>query len=128
MRYPTSREVLGLAEDACGEPVAVRDPGLLRSAVLRPRARMFGVEAHTGLFEKSAALLHALAVNHPLVDGNKRMAWMSAVVFLDLNGADMADVVQDDAYDLVVSVAAGAVGEVETIAAALEGLHRGART
>ena len=102
MKYLTVQEVLDLAELACGEQeIAVRDLGLLSSAVHRPQSQMFGVEAYTDLFEKAAALLQSLAVNRPLVDGNKRMAWMCTVVFLDFNGTEMVGVDQDEAYKLV---------------------------
>lgn len=125
MKYLTVPEVLELAELACGEQtqVAVRDLGLLSSAAHRPRSQMFGVEAYTDLFEKAAALLQSLAVNHPLVDGNKRMAWMSTVVFLDFNGTEMLEVDQDEAYKLVIEVAAGTLEDVGLIARRLRGLH-----
>jgi death-on-curing protein len=125
MKYLTVQEVLDLAELACGEQtqVAVRDLGLLSSAVHRPQSQMFGVEAYTDLFEKAAALLQSLAVNHPLVDGNKRMAWMSTVVFLDFNGTEMLDVDQDEAYKLVIEVAAGTLEDVGLIARRLRTLH-----
>ncbi|GAA2342347.1 type II toxin-antitoxin system death-on-curing family toxin [Streptomyces violaceusniger] len=126
MKYLTVQEVLDLAEIACGgQRIAVRDLGLLSSAVHRPQSQMFGIEAYTDLFEKAAALLQSLAVNHPLVDGNKRMAWMCTVVFLDLNGTEMLDVDQDEAYKLVVGVAAGANEDVGDIAARLRRLHEG---
>ncbi|EFL25701.1 fic family toxin-antitoxin system, toxin component [Streptomyces himastatinicus ATCC 53653] len=124
MKYLTVQEVLDLAEIACGgQQIAVRDLGLLSSAVHRPQSQMFGIEAYTELFEKAAALLQSLAVNHPLVDGNKRMAWMCTVVFLDLNGVEMVDVDQDEAYKLVVGVASGALDEVGDITARLKALH-----
>ncbi|WP_405882111.1 type II toxin-antitoxin system death-on-curing family toxin [Streptomyces sp. NBC_01136] len=125
MKYLTVQEVLDLAELACGEQtqVAVRDLGLLSSAVHRPQSQMFGVEAYTDLFEKAAAILQSLAVNHPLVDGNKRMAWMSTVVFLDFNGIEMLDVDQDEAYKLVIEVAAGALEDVRLIALRLRALR-----
>ncbi|MEV0116531.1 type II toxin-antitoxin system death-on-curing family toxin [Streptomyces sp. NPDC050844] len=124
MKYLTVQEVLDLAELACGEQeVAVRDLGLLSSAVHRPQSQMFGIEAYTDLFEKAAALLQSLAGNRPLVDGNKRMAWMSTVVFLDFNGADMVDVDQDEAYKLVIEVASGGLDDVGLIARRLRGLH-----
>ncbi len=126
MRYLTVRFALDLAELACGgQKITVRDPGLLDSALLRPQSRMFGVEAYPDLFEKAAALLHSLVSNHPLVDGNKRLAWMCTVVFLDMNGVDMADIDQDRAYDLVIDIAAGKVEEVPLIASALRALHAG---
>ncbi|MFB6501837.1 MULTISPECIES: type II toxin-antitoxin system death-on-curing family toxin [unclassified Streptomyces] len=124
MKYLTVQEVLDLAELACGgQQVAVRDLGLLSSAVHRPQSAMFGVEAYTDLFQKAAALLQSLAVNHPLVDGNKRMAWMSTVVFLDFNGTEMLDVDQDEAYKLVIEVAMGSLEDVDRIAERLRALH-----
>lgn len=124
MKYLTVREVLDLAELACGgQEITVRDLGLLSSAVHRPGSRMFGIEAYTDLFEKAAALLQSLALNHPLVDGNKRMAWMCTVVFLDVNGADMVEVDQDEAYDLVIDVVSGTVDDVGEIARRLRALH-----
>ena len=77
--YLSAEDVLALAEQAVDDQtVVVRDAGLLESAVHRPSASMFGQEAYTDLFEKAAALLQSLAINHPFVDGNKRTAWVSA--------------------------------------------------
>lgn len=106
-----------------GQQVAVRDLGLLSSAAHRPQSQMFGVEAYTDLFEKAGALLQSLAVNHPLVDGNKRMAWMCTVVFLDFNGTEMVDVDQDESYKLVIEVAVGSLEDVAQIARRLRELH-----
>jgi death on curing protein len=50
--------------------------------------------------------MHSLACNHPLVDGNKRLAFLATVVFLRINGCT-ADLTDDEAFDLVLSVAAG---------------------
>ena len=63
----------------------IRDLGLLESSLHRPRAIVFGVETYPDLFEKAAALLQSLARNHALVDGNKRIAWASTVLFLRIN-------------------------------------------
>jgi death-on-curing protein len=124
VKYLTVREVLDLAEFACqGQSVGVRDLGLLDSAVHRPQSEMFGIEAYPGLWEKAAALLHSLLINHPFVDGNKRTAWMSTMVFLDLNGADMLEVDQEAAYTLVVAVAAGEIDDVGTVAGRLRKLY-----
>lgn len=86
----------------------VRDVGLLESALARPRASAFGEDAYATIDLKAAALLHSLARNHALVDGNKRLAWLAAVVFLDLNGHE-ATVSDEEAFDLVVAVARGAI-------------------
>ncbi|MQS37897.1 type II toxin-antitoxin system death-on-curing family toxin [Streptomyces katsurahamanus] len=123
MKYLTVQETLDLAEIAFGGQVGVRDLGLLSSAVHRPQSQMFGIEAYTDLFEKAAALLQSLAVNHPLVDGNKRMAWICTVVFLDINGTDMVGVEQDEAYKLVIEVASGSLDDVMLIAHRLRALH-----
>src|SRR4051812_28985923 len=102
--------------------VVVRDVGLLQSAVSRPSASMFGEEAYADLFDKAAAVLQSLAVNHPLFDGNKRTAWLSCVTFLRLNGVQlMPDI--DAAERLVVGVATGDVREVPEIAKGLRALR-----
>lgn len=122
-RYLTVDEVTAIAEVAFGgRPPEARAPGLLASAVHRPRARMFGTAAYEDLYEQAAALLHALAANHPLVDGNKRTAWLATATFLALYGVDLAGADQDTAYALVVDVASGAESEVGRIAARLRGL------
>jgi death on curing protein len=86
--------------------VAVRDIGLLAAAAERPRASAFGEDAYPFLVDKAAALMHSLARNHALVDGNKRLAWAATRVFLLLNDRDVHFSV-DDAESVVVSVAAG---------------------
>ena len=79
---------------------------------------MLGQDAYPDLFTKAGALLHSLARNHPLVDGNKRLAWLATYVFLAKNGI-VLDPDEDAAYDLVVQVASGCVDDVEQIAATL---------
>jgi death-on-curing protein len=96
----------------------VRDVGLLSSATARPKATAFGEEAYRTVPLKAAALLHSLARNHALVDGNKRLSWLATVVFLDLNGY-APDLDDDAAFALVMDVAAG-TAEVAEIA---ERLH-----
>ncbi|GAA3372018.1 type II toxin-antitoxin system death-on-curing family toxin [Streptomyces sannanensis] len=122
-RHLTVSEVTDLARFACGgEQPELRAPGLLESAVHRPRARMFGFEAYEDVYEQAGALLHAIATNHPFVDGNKRTAWLAAATFLAVNDVDLAGVDQDVAYDLVIDVASGAA-ELGQIAARLRALH-----
>lgn len=87
--------------------VDLRDPGLLASACARPRTTVFGDEAYPTVAEKAAALLHALARNHPLVDGNKRLAWAAMRVFCLLNERDVSFTV-DQAEQLVLAAATGA--------------------
>jgi death-on-curing protein len=68
------------------EPPPVRDWGLLESSLARPQAEVFGVEAYPSIHEKAAALLHSLARNHALIDGNKRLAYLATKLMLGLNG------------------------------------------
>ena len=82
----------------------IRDLGLLDSALARPRASAFGRDAYATLGLKASALLHSLINNHPLVDGNKRLAWLSTTVFLRING-HAADLIDDDAFALVMDIA-----------------------
>lgn len=96
------------------EPV-VRDHGLLESALARPRASAFGHDAYGTLEEKAAALLHSLARNHALVDGNKRLALAATVAFLGLNGRQLR-LSNDEAYDLVIAVATGEIDDVPRLA------------
>lgn len=90
----------------------VRDLGLLDSACHRPRAGLFGQEAYLTLAGKAAALMHSLAGNHALVDGNKRLALLATVVFLRINRYRL-DLTDDEAFDLVLSVATGRLGADE---------------
>ncbi len=114
-RYLTVEQALRIARAAVGGPIDVRDVGLLESAVHRPRASVLGQDAYPDLFTKAGALLHSLARNHPLVDGNKRLAWLATWVFLAKNDT-ILDPGDDAAYELVVSVGGGAIDDVDTIA------------
>ena len=117
-RYLTVEQALRTARAAVGGPVDVRDVGLLESAVHRPRASVLGQDAYSDLFTKAAALLHSLAGNRPLVDGNKRLGWLATYVFLAKNGI-LLDADDDAAYGFVIAVADGTIDDVGEIAAAL---------
>ncbi|MFN8125445.1 MAG: Fic family protein [Candidatus Nanopelagicales bacterium] len=86
----------------------VRDVGLLQGCAQRPAASAFGQDAYPDLATKAAAMLHSVARTHPLVDGNKRLAWLATAVFLDING-QATGVSDADAFSLVMDVAAGDV-------------------
>ena len=96
----------------------VRDAGLLDSSLARPRSTVFGSDAYPTLQLKAAALLHSLVKNHSLVDGNKRLAWLATVVFLDIN-AHAVNLTDDEAFDLVWEIA-GSTMTVDTIAQRLK--------
>jgi death-on-curing protein len=112
VEYLDLEDLLQLVRDLKTGPV--RDVGLLDSAAARPQSSAFGEDAYPTLALKGAALLHSIARNHALVDGNKRLAWLAAVVFLDLNGHG-PDLTRDAAFDLVMDVAEG-TADVDEIA------------
>lgn len=115
MIYLTLPELLHVAERTLGSEVLVRDHGLLHSALARPQASAFGADAYPSLEEKAAALLHSIARNHALVDGNKRLALAAAVAFLGINGRRLT-LTNDEAYELVIAVAAGQLREIAELA------------
>ncbi len=88
------------------ELVEVRDIGLLASAAGRPQTTVFGEDAYPTLADKAAALMHSIARNHALVDGNERLAWSATRVFVLLNDRDITFSV-DEAETLVLAVARG---------------------
>jgi death-on-curing protein len=116
--YLTLPELLHIAERTLGGKPPVRDVGLLESALARPRATAFGSDAYPDLDAKAAALLHSLARNHALVDGNKRLALAGVISFYGVNGRRLT-LTNDEAYDLVMAVADGTLDTVEQIAARL---------
>lgn len=113
MIYLTTPELLQVAERVVPGAV-VRDLGLLESAVARPRTSLIGKDAYPSLAGKAAALLHSLAKNHGLVDGNKRLALAATIAFLGINGWRLT-FTNDEAYEFVMAVAAGALEEVADI-------------
>jgi death-on-curing protein len=85
---------------------AIRDLGLLESAAARPQTTVYGKDAYKTFPVKAAALMHSLARNHCLVDGNKRLAWAGPRVFCLMNGFDL-EIDIDSAEALVQATAQG---------------------
>ncbi|HEX3898407.1 MAG TPA: type II toxin-antitoxin system death-on-curing family toxin [Mycobacteriales bacterium] len=112
-------DLLLIAERAIGVPAETRDIGLLESAAARPRASAFGEDAYPTIHEKAAALLHSIARNRVLVDGNKRLALAAVIAFDGVNGRRLT-MTNDEAYDFVISVATGQLDEIALIAAHLK--------
>ena len=120
MIYLTLPELLHVAERVLGREPPVRDIGLLEAAVARPQATVFGTDAYPDLDTKAAALLHSLARNHALLDGNKRLSLAALIAFYGVNGRRLT-LTNDGAYDLVIAVATGQLDSAEEIAARLAG-------
>ena len=118
MIYPDLDDLLHVAARTLGE-VQVRDIGLLESALVRPRSTAFGEDAYASVHSKAAALLHSLARNRALVDGNKRLALAGTIAFYGLNGYRLT-LSNDEAYELVIAVSAGELDDVDVITGRLE--------
>jgi death-on-curing protein len=82
----------------------LRDRGLLESAAATPQAGFGGEYLHPTLLDMAAAYAFHLAENQPFVDGNKRMALGSALVFLQLNGLEVDDP-DERLYDAMIGIA-----------------------
>ena len=76
---------------------------LLESAVMRPRASFGGRDLYPGIFDKAAAMMHSLIMNHAFIDGNKRTGTASTIILLELNGYKL-EVDQQKLVDAALSV------------------------
>ena len=94
--FPTIETVIAIHEvliDETGGAAGLRDAGVLESALMRPQ-----IGYYDSIIEQAAALMESLALNHPFVDGNKRIAFAVADTFLRMNG-QYIDCDNREAYD-----------------------------
>lgn len=117
--YLDRDDLLTIAARVNGGSPAVREMGLLDAAIARPQSTVFGVDAYPTLFEKAAALLHSIARNPALVDGNKRTAWAATWLFLGYNGIGLQRGFDVDAAEALMNDTATGAHDVASIAASL---------
>lgn len=114
MRYLTLGEALAIGEAVTGTDAStlarVSRLELLESALHAPQAGFGEVEFYPEFARKAAVLAVRIAKNHPLPDGNKRLAWQALTMFCYLNGYQL-QVPADDAVELMLAVAAGEMDE-----------------
>ena len=103
--YLTIEDLLEIG-NALVSDFRVRDLGALQSAIERPKTVVYETEVYPTFAEKVSALMHSLARNHGLIDGNRRLAWAAARTFCILNSFDLRMNV-DDAEVIVIAVATG---------------------
>ena len=119
MRYLSVAEALTIAQAVTGTPAAVLARAsrldLLDSALHAPQAGFGDIEFYPDFVDKAAVLAVRIAKNHPLPDGNKRLAWQSLTIFCVLNGFEL-EVPADDAVGLMLAVAAGELVEADVAA------------
>ena len=125
IRFLTLSEVLLIHQNQIeeyGGIFGLRDTGLLSSAVIMPQSAFNGKYLHKDLFEMSSAYLYHICQNHPFLDGNKRTALASALVFLDLNGMFTEDP-DDELYEIVMETAKGNITK-KSIAERLKKIYK----
>ncbi|MGN6125113.1 MAG: type II toxin-antitoxin system death-on-curing family toxin [Humibacter sp.] len=125
MNYPDTDDLLLLAAVILGGDPPVRDLGLLESAVARPAAGYGGEDLYPTIPLKAAALMHSIAKNHALVDGNKRLALGTLLAFLWMNGHQLT-MTNDEAFAFTKRIAAGDLDDVTEIATEIS-VHSSAR-
>lgn len=113
--FLTLAEVIEIHADQIqryGGSDGVRDMNLLSSAVAMPYASFSGGFLHSDIYEMASAYAFHICQNHPFVDGNKRTALASALVFLELNGISISDP-KGRLYDAMISLAEGEMNKME---------------
>jgi death-on-curing protein len=116
--YLSLRQVLELHAEQLeryGGATGLRDRGGLESALARPAMTFGGEDLYPDVATKAAALMHSLALNHPFVDGNKRVAAHAAVLFALLNAFELTATPEE----LVLTTLRVAEGKVEVEALAI---------
>ncbi len=104
--YLTLDELLTIHTDQIeryGGSHGIRDLGLIESALFRPQSTFSGEDLYPNILEKATVLVHSLLLNHAFVDGNKRTAIASLLVFLELNGISVK-CTSDELVDFALSV------------------------
>jgi death on curing protein len=109
IRYLALSEVIDLHRQVVEQPggsFGTRDLGALESAVAQPQMTFGGDDLYPTLFEKAAALGFSLVMNHPFVDGNKRIGHAAMETFLVMNGMEV-DASVDEQEQIILSLASG---------------------
>jgi death on curing protein len=107
--YLSLEQVLALHRaqiDEYGGAHGLREVGGLESAVARPQMTFGGEDLYKDVPDKAAALWHSLVMNHPFIDGNKRIGAMAAEFFLGLNGIDLS-ATDEELVEITLATARG---------------------
>ena len=92
----------------------MRDQSRLEAALSRPFQTFDGQELYLTRAEKAAAILESIVINHPFVDGNKRIGYVLMRLIL-LEGGEDVEATQDEKYVMVIDVAKGEMGYEEIV-------------
>lgn len=111
----TKEQVLMLHDrliEATGGSKGIRNEGMLESALSNPFQSFDGEELYPSIQAKAAQLCYGLVKNHAMVDGNKRLGTHIMLVFLSLNGYELA-YSQQELSDTILALASGKIGMEE---------------
>jgi death-on-curing protein len=117
MRYLLLDEVIELharVMSQSGGAPGVRDMNALDSALVQPQMSFGGKELHPTIAEKAAALCYSLVMNHPFVDGNKRVGHAATETFLVLNGWEL-DASVDESEQTIMELAASTLSRQQLL-------------
>lgn len=113
IEFITLAEVIEIHKDQIrlyGGPEGIRDVNLLTSALALPKSTFDGEYLHKNIFEMAAAYACHLCQNHPFIDGNKRVALVTALVFLEFNGIEINDP-KGLLYNAMMNISEGKAGK-----------------
>ena len=113
MNYLTTTQILAIHDEVIcltGGALEVRNIGMLESAIARPQATFDRKDLYPDIFTKAAALGTSIIANHPFVDGNKRTAYLSMRIFLNLNGYDLKALLEEK-HDFIMRMANGTIDD-----------------
>jgi death-on-curing protein len=100
--------------DSFGGRKGIRDHGLLESAISRPFQTFDKNDLYSNPVEKSAALIESIIINHPFVDGNKRIGYVLMRILLMESGFDII-ATEEEKYDFVIKIAEGKYHHTEIV-------------
>jgi death-on-curing protein len=126
--FLTLSEVLLILQDQIrryGGKYGILNLGLLSSAIAMPQSTFEGKYLHKNIYEQAAAYAFHICQNHSFLDGNKRTALATALVFLDINGIEIDDP-NEELYEVILKTAKG-IYKKNDIALSLKRLHKGKR-
>ncbi len=122
--FLTLSEVIIILQDQIsryGGQYGIRDIDLLSSALAMPESSFEGKYLHKDIYQQAAAYAFHICQNHPFIDGNKRTALATALVFLDINGIEIDDP-NEELYEIMMKTANGKFRK-DDIAVAFRKLH-----
>lgn len=100
--------------DNFGGSKGIRDRGLLESAISRPFQTFDKVDLYSNPVDKASALIESVLINHPFVDGNKRIGYVLMRLLLMESGFDII-ATEEEKYDFVIKIAEGKYHHPEII-------------